>query len=1306
MDPRRHRSYRRHPVPRPNSELHAVRWARQCGVLAAATGLLVRVDGAVWSVAPEDVPASCFVADEIAVPAGARRVGDEDLLRIRRAIPVVANARAITELARSGVPALRRWRTTDFAALVDTASAYAERLEWALSGAPGPPPPGGVLGDDVATESDLVARRAPALRPPSVRVDLRTASRLVAAEREDIAVRFLDTARARWWPEDEHLVVLESLAAVVEHARDETELVAAAALVRTALLGIADAEARVRVRAAGEERSALRQQLELVFEERARLAGPDERRCVLELLLATRGAGFSVPAAASSEVLHAVTATLSAGGAGWGTHLGDAVSGWLDGGLALEPWVASLAPALAVRTAKAWPVPRPRNGWASARGALSTYLGLLEDAGPPSSSGGRWLRQAWVPDLLVEHGSGGTLGLVVAASHADAGAEDAVSSLVVTLGAGDARVRRALREWSRPTVVEFAVQDFCASTGLDAALVTEYLHFRRIARDGEDLPRAVRSLADMSAGDRVEAHWVAELDSPDTTPARRELAAHHLSALRSPALVAAKRERSRESAHRRLTRGLGDYRLSALRRTLTDAIRRRLPDLSADLPLPLLAELVWLSNDDHVPRELLDRFVGLAAGDGTRFDWPENRAWAQRRSRDFDVTAWIRGFAERRDVGGRMIRYATEVQPLRAVHLGSWFDTCLALSGSGFNRFAALGHAIEANRHVVYAMDPEGNLVARKLLVLTADGAIVGYRSYAFADREAHRANMDELCRELAARCGAPLGVSGRPEQILDVDLWYDDGAEPWGHSGTPVEVGVEEDPDEADRRRWFAGELTPQQQTRAVELERERARDETWLDQVPLFDPDGFVRAVQRARTGRGRLEHLELPQDRRVVQAALAVSDDVASHQLLLVPALQAVSYLQSNATSDLSDLTLDVLADRGAPRRRLARAARVTCQRRFAIWGKYMTPDPTSLSFTELTDRRLRDRVADGAAQTPDAALELLRRGVRGGPQVIRRIVERGPITDARTAVAVAAAGVPWNSTWTFPLGDVDPSALRLAARGTLPPGALGSLHDFAVAAVGHPDRPPQDEGLAGLWAAARDLPETLDAWDRGDLGALGTLYRDGPGLIYDWRVLRRVAAHLSGPDDLLLALATALGQALRERNRYELNGVEPAMAVFAETVARGLGDEEDLATVASGLGALVTSDVTRIAGFAASLAPRLRPDAFLDLVARAPFDEKDVYESPSRWVLAKAVRDHPRILDHGAELTPVRLAAVAVSLAGAFSREEADRLIRQLAGGVVPTTLDAAVAAIAIDRRTYLSPAVVVAAETLAAAAAPP
>jgi len=120
------------------------------------------------------------------------------------------------------------------------------------------------------------------------------------------------------------------------------------------------------------------------------------------------------------------------------------------------------------------------------------------------------------------------------------------------------------------------------------------------------------------------------------------------------------------------------------------------------------------------------------------------------------------------------IHLSVESDPFEILFMGEYgFASCLSLRGS--NAWSAVSNAIDIDKAIVWAKEPGGNVVGRRLLALTPDGILV-FRTYTNRHGLALDRVFDEFVELLAQRCGTRITHGGRAGPLLS-DRWYDDGS-------------------------------------------------------------------------------------------------------------------------------------------------------------------------------------------------------------------------------------------------------------------------------------------------------------------------------------------------------------------------------------------------------------------------------------------------------------------------------------------------------------------------------------------------
>lgn len=126
------------------------------------------------------------------------------------------------------------------------------------------------------------------------------------------------------------------------------------------------------------------------------------------------------------------------------------------------------------------------------------------------------------------------------------------------------------------------------------------------------------------------------------------------------------------------------------------------------------------------------------------------------------------------DFEGRLT-LTVEHDPFEILFMGEYgFASCLSLRGS--NAWSAVSNAIDVDKTVVWAREPGGNVVGRRLLALMPQGMVM-FRTYVNRNALGLDAIFDAFVEAYAAHCGTVVARQGGHPVPLLSDRWYDDGA-------------------------------------------------------------------------------------------------------------------------------------------------------------------------------------------------------------------------------------------------------------------------------------------------------------------------------------------------------------------------------------------------------------------------------------------------------------------------------------------------------------------------------------------------
>jgi hypothetical protein len=120
------------------------------------------------------------------------------------------------------------------------------------------------------------------------------------------------------------------------------------------------------------------------------------------------------------------------------------------------------------------------------------------------------------------------------------------------------------------------------------------------------------------------------------------------------------------------------------------------------------------------------------------------------------------------------ISIEVETDPIQVLFMGEYgFASCLSLRGA--NVWSAVSNAIDIDKAILWARDPAGNIVGRRLVALTPEG-VVSYRTYTNRNGLALDGFFEDFLAAYAAHCGVPVTHHASPGPLLS-DKWYDDGS-------------------------------------------------------------------------------------------------------------------------------------------------------------------------------------------------------------------------------------------------------------------------------------------------------------------------------------------------------------------------------------------------------------------------------------------------------------------------------------------------------------------------------------------------
>lgn len=226
--------------------------------------------------------------------------------------------------------------------------------------------------------------------------------------------------------------------------------------------------------------------------------------------------------------------------------------------------------------------------------------------------------------------------------------------------------------------------------------------------------------------------------------------------------------------HARLLADLDLVRLAAIRQAVERELASRLGADRIETPTMRHALAMLVHVDEH-RRQLRRLLTAIAAGDHTwRLRHPRTQRWLARHP-GLALDLWQRGIELRvtlPDLGD--IRIAVEPDPLEALMLGTYVGSCLGRGGG--LEYSAAAVVLDLNKHVVYARDARGTVVARQLLALSETEELVCFSVYGPANPAHIEPPFRAFDRAFAAALGIPLHT-GSDYDIAAIlsHSWWDD---------------------------------------------------------------------------------------------------------------------------------------------------------------------------------------------------------------------------------------------------------------------------------------------------------------------------------------------------------------------------------------------------------------------------------------------------------------------------------------------------------------------------------------------------
>ncbi|WP_146396631.1 hypothetical protein [Planctomycetes bacterium CA13] len=342
------------------------------------------------------------------------------------------------------------------------------------------------------------------------------------------------------------------------------------------------------------------------------------------------------------------------------------------------------------------------------------------------------------------------------------------------------------------------INPLCRTDHRTKRVAHSLLVFRRIGREKTKWPKQIRQRLERKEKWQQELQYLEACEQAQQLTERSKARLEYLRHQTAPKLPALKPLRKRievaalEASHTTSRKWTIQRRRECLRKLGASEQVFSSHEKAAEL-IKLFATLPESS------RQLL--LVGLRASFGKKTGYKTigqaNAQWIQTASRsNVDVGQWLQPVSmpinlpwveDGKETAQPMTIGITSLAE-HVLWMGRPFDSCLDLRG-GIYCESVVPNFLDANKQLLVLLDSQNRMVGRKLLAISSDFGLVGYRLY-LATSGDHAKTLEStqkkvlaFCQSLATRTGIALADEGTPCAIHGKS-WYDDGTVPW----TPLE--------------------------------------------------------------------------------------------------------------------------------------------------------------------------------------------------------------------------------------------------------------------------------------------------------------------------------------------------------------------------------------------------------------------------------------------------------------------------------------------------------------------------------------
>lgn len=241
--------------------------------------------------------------------------------------------------------------------------------------------------------------------------------------------------------------------------------------------------------------------------------------------------------------------------------------------------------------------------------------------------------------------------------------------------------------------------------------------------------------------------------------------------------------------------------LEAIEHVIKEAYKYQLKKITGEAPENIaydsyLRNALLLTQDIVENKRLLKKLIrnSVSSEPDFRFGIGNNQEFLKELKTKWNIkkNEWLSANPKTymaKNIPGGKIHLKLENDALKVLEMGNYFDTCLSFGG--INSYSTVTNACDLNKRVIYAFNTNGVVVGRKLIAISKEGNLVGFKTYTSVDTKEGRGELRTLInsyiKEFAQKANLKLADQGEVLPLSSTQ-WYDDGVVKWSTEPTAAE--------------------------------------------------------------------------------------------------------------------------------------------------------------------------------------------------------------------------------------------------------------------------------------------------------------------------------------------------------------------------------------------------------------------------------------------------------------------------------------------------------------------------------------